>query len=81
MNKVKGMLKLVQIKIKSRKVKHVKFRYMGHFCGALAGFLVGIVILENRRVEMWEVKLKVVSICIYIVLLLGAVLWHLVSKF
>ena len=24
--------------------------YMGHFCGALAGFLVGLVLLENRKV-------------------------------
>ena len=68
---------------------------MGHFCGALAGFLVGLVLLENRKVvtssgaqllrvsvlqvEMWEVKLKVVSVCIYISLLLGAILWHLVG--
>ena len=27
---------------------------------------------------MWEVKLKVVSVCTYISLLLGAILWHLV---
>ena len=26
-------------------------RYMGHFCGALAGFLVGLVLLENRKVR------------------------------
>ena len=31
------------------------------------------------QVEMWEVKLKVVSVCIYISLLLGAILWHLVG--
>lgn len=53
--------------------------YMGHFCGALAGFLVGLVLLENRRVEMWEVKLKVVSVCTYISLLIGAILWHLIG--
>ena len=29
---------------------------------------------------MWEVKLKVVSVCTYICLLLGAILWHLVNK-
>ena len=31
------------------------------------------------QVEMWEGKLKVVSVCIYISLLLGAILWHLVG--
>ena len=29
---------------------------------------------------MWEVKLKVVSVCVYITLLLSAVLWHLVRE-
>ena len=29
-------------------------RYMGHFCGALAGLLVGIAVLDNRVVETWE---------------------------
>ena len=29
---------------------------------------------------MWEVKLKVVSVCVYITLLLSAVLWHLVRS-
>ena len=27
---------------------------MGHFCGALAGLLVGIAVLDNRVVETWE---------------------------
>ena len=27
------------------------FRYMGHLCGAMAGLLVGIVMLENRKVQ------------------------------
>ena len=30
---------------------------------------------------MWEVKLKVVSVCVYITLLISAVLWHLVTVF
>ena len=29
-------------------------RYMGHFCGALAGLLAGIAVLDNRVVETWE---------------------------
>ena len=27
-------------------------RYMGHLCGALAGLLVGLVLLENRKVKI-----------------------------
>ena len=70
---------------------------MGHFCGAVAGFLVGLVLLENRKVsinplhisipvtnikvETWEIKLKVVSVCVYMTLLLSAILWHLVRLY
>ena len=49
-------LKLTQGKKSLQCVVHetffsLSFRYMGHFCGALAGFLVGLVLLENRRVR------------------------------
>jgi hypothetical protein len=40
--------------------------FMGHFCGALAGLLVGIFVLENRRVR--------VTIFIFIFLLPGTTL-------
>lgn len=53
--------------------------HMGHLAGALAGLMVGLVALENRKVEEWEVKLKGVSILLYICLLLAAVLWHLIG--
>jgi len=53
--------------------------YMGHICGATAGLLVGLVALENRKVEEWEVKLKLVSIISYLLLLLATILWHLVG--
>ena len=33
------------------------FSYMGHFCGALAGFLVGLVLLENRRVRKIDLNI------------------------
>ena len=36
---------------------------------------------DTVQVEMWEVKLKVVSVCVYITLLISAVLWHLVTVF
>ena len=53
---------------------------MGHLCGAVAGLLVGLVLLENRKVETWEVKLKIVSVCLYLLCLAVCLLWHLVSK-
>ena len=52
--------------------------YAGHFCGAIAGLLLGIVLLENRKVERWETWLRMASISIYLGLLLLTLLWHLV---
>ena len=28
--------------------------FTGHLCGAIAGLLVGVFVLENRRVRAWE---------------------------
>ena len=32
--------------------------YAGHGCGALAGVLIGIFILKNRKVDDWVKSLK-----------------------
>ena len=54
-------------------------RYSGHLAGALTGLLLGLALLDNRKVELWEKILKKVSIALYFILLLIAVLWHIVS--
>ena len=41
--------------------------------------MLGLALLDNRKVEIWEKKLKKVSIALYFILLLIAVLWHIVS--
>ena len=51
--------------------------FMGHFCGALAGLLVGIFILDNRRVQSWETFVQWISISIFILLLGFAILWNI----
>ena len=53
--------------------------YSAHIAGAMAGLLLGLALLENRRVVRWEVKLKKVTVSLYFLLLLAGVLWHIVS--
>jgi len=53
--------------------------YAGHLFGAVAGLLLGIVLLENRKVERWETRLRAASIGVYLGLLLITLLWHLVG--
>ena len=55
------------------------FRYCTHLAGALAGLLLGVALLDNRREENWEKTLIKVSLPLYFILLLTAVLWHIVS--
>ena len=38
--------------------KQQKVSYAAHLAGAMAGLGVGIIVLKNRKVEMWEIKLK-----------------------
>ena len=53
--------------------------YSAHIAGAMAGLLLGVALLENRRVVRWEVKLKKVTVSLYLLFLLAGVLWHIVS--
>ncbi|PSN39431.1 Rhomboid-related protein 3 [Blattella germanica] len=50
--------------------------YSAHFAGALAGLLLGINILRNLQVKSWEKKLWWASICIYVALMVGAIIWN-----
>ena len=51
--------------------------FMGHFCGALAGLLVGIFILDNRRVRSWEPIVQWVSIALFILFIGFAIIWNI----
>jgi rhomboid-related protein 1/2/3 len=42
----------------------------------LAGLLLGINVLRNLRVKSWEKKIWWTSICIYVILMLGAIAWN-----
>ena len=53
--------------------------YSAHIAGAMAGLLLGVALLENRRVVRWEVKLKKVTVSLYLLFLLAEVLWHEVN--
>lgn len=50
--------------------------FTGHLCGAIAGVLVGLVVLENRRAREWEWYLQAVSVVFFIGLLAFACVWN-----
>ena len=45
--------------------------FVAHLGGVVAGFLVGIVILRNRKVEAWETRLK--KLC-FVIIRLGMII-------
>ena len=51
--------------------------FVAHLGGVVAGFLVGIVILRNRKVEVWETRLKKLCFVIFGILMGLFILWNL----
>ena len=50
--------------------------FMGHFCGALAGLLVGIFVLDNRRIQTGETFIQWISIGVFSLLMGFAIIWN-----
>ncbi|XP_039297527.1 rhomboid-related protein 2 isoform X2 [Nilaparvata lugens] len=53
--------------------------YVAHLAGAIAGLLVGLVILRNLAVRSWEQKLQWIGLFIYIALISVAVAYNVFS--
>ncbi|XP_050074974.1 protein rhomboid [Anopheles maculipalpis] len=53
-----------------------KVGYIAHASGALAGFLVGIGVLRNLKVESWERKLWWCAVTVYFLLMIAGIMYH-----
>ena len=60
--------------------EHNTTGYTAHIAGATMGLLAGLSVLQNRRVEAWEVRLRVVCITLVSILLLTAITWQLAGN-
>ena len=54
-----------------------KTGFMGHLCGAIAGLLVGLFILDNRRVSSWEPIVQWIALSLFVVMLIFAIIWNI----
>ena len=45
-----------------------------------AGFLIGLIVLKNRKVEHWERKLKACCVIVFLVLVIAAIIWNLIGN-
>eukprot|EP00095_Tigriopus_kingsejongensis_P010040 snap_masked-scaffold231_size243715-processed-gene-1.20 protein:Tk10040 transcript:snap_masked-scaffold231_size243715-processed-gene-1.20-mRNA-1 annotation:"rhomboid-related protein 3" len=52
--------------------------YAGHVFGSLAGLMIGIFVLENRKVEDWERWFEAGALVIFGLILCALALWHIV---
>ncbi|XP_052899552.1 rhomboid-related protein 2 [Anopheles moucheti] len=53
-----------------------KVGYIAHASGAVAGFLVGIGVLRNLKVESWERKLWWCAVTVYFLLMIAGIMYH-----
>ena len=52
----------------------------GHAFGGLAGVLVGLFVLHNRKVEDWERIFKIVMLSLFGMAMLGFILTHIFAE-
>lgn len=57
-----------------------KTAYAAHFGGAMAGLLVGIVVLRNLEVEKFEKILQRIAITIFVLFMVVAIIWNIVHN-
>ena len=55
----------------------MKIGYTAHFCGALIGFLMGVVCLRNLKKLKWERVLWWICLAAAILLFAFAILWNI----
>lgn len=53
--------------------------FTAHLSGAIAGLLVGIIVLKNRKVEKWEMKLKICCIVTFALFVGLCLLWNFIG--
>jgi len=53
--------------------------FTGHLCGAIAGLLVGVFVLENRRVRSWEPVIQIVSCVLFFGMIAFAIVWNIMA--
>merc|ERR1712079_544647 len=50
--------------------------FTAHLAGAIAGLLIGIIVLKNRKVHAWELKLKIFCIISFGFFILSCLFWN-----
>ena len=58
---------------------HSTTSYAGHAFGALTGLLVGVFVLQNRKVEDWELIFQWIVLGLFGVLICICVFWHIIG--
>ena len=51
--------------------------YLAHLAGGIAGIMVGLVVLKNRKSEAWEKAIKIVTLMITLGIMILALVWNI----
>ena len=55
--------------------------YSGHGGGAIAGLIIGVFVLQNRKVEDWEQIFQWISFSLYTLSFCVLIMWEIVGSF
>eukprot|EP00088_Acartia_fossae_P000593 TRINITY_DN10248_c0_g1_i2.p1 TRINITY_DN10248_c0_g1~~TRINITY_DN10248_c0_g1_i2.p1 ORF type:complete len:637 (+),score=102.63 TRINITY_DN10248_c0_g1_i2:167-2077(+) len=51
--------------------------YLAHLAGGIAGLMVGLVVLKNRKSEAWEKAVKLVTLFVTLTIVVLALVWNI----
>ena len=58
-----------------------KVSYVAHLAGAAAGLAVGIIVLKNRKVETWEIRLKNACLVACVLIYVVFIFWNIFKDY
>ena len=57
--------------------KQTNIGYLAHLAGGIAGLMVGLIVLKNRKSEAWEKAIKIVTFLVTVTILILALVWNI----
>jgi len=51
--------------------------YLAHLAGGIAGLMVGLIVLKNRKSEAWEKAIKIITFMVTLTIMILALVWNI----
>jgi len=51
--------------------------YLAHLAGGIAGLMIGLIVLKNRKSEAWEKAIKIITFMVTLTIMILALAWNI----